>query len=70
MEVLMKTNMNPVFFLYRNQNEKKKKSCEHKDSYDIKLTMISRQLLYESTANEIYWVFGSKHHCEVLGKYI
>jgi hypothetical protein len=65
----MKTNMNPVFFLYRNQDGKMNKSFECKDSYDTKITMISHQLLYESTANDIFWVFRSKRHPETVRKY-
>ena len=65
----MKTNMNPVFFLYRNQDGKMKKSFERKDCYDTKMAMISNQLIYESTAKDIYWVFRSNRQAQTLGKY-
>lgn len=64
----MKTHINPIVFLYRNHDGKMKKSFDDSSCYEMKITMMGRQLLYESTANDIYWVFQTKRHSEKLEK--
>jgi hypothetical protein len=64
MEVLMKTNINPVFFLYQSLHRKPDTISEsfsgNKSQYARKMTMICRQLIYESTADDVFWVLPSK----------
>jgi hypothetical protein len=64
MEVLMKTNINPVFFLYSSHHKKLTSLSDPrvgiKTRRDRKMTIISRQLIYESTADDVFWVLHSK----------
>ncbi len=64
MEVLVKTNLNTIFFLYAHLPKKStplsgpgtgNKTCD-----DRITTMISRQLIYESTAEDVFWVLHTK----------
>jgi hypothetical protein len=63
----MKTTINSVFFLHQNYHRSSdaiSESCSGIKNYDRKITMISRQLLYESTADDVFWVLASKHQRE------
>jgi hypothetical protein len=64
MEVLMKTNINPIFFLYSSHHKKPTSLSGplvgDKIRCDRKMTIISRQLIYESTAEDVFWVLNSK----------
>jgi len=60
----MKTNLNTIFFLY-SDHRKESVSLSgslavNKTRYDGKMTMISRQLIYESTADDVFWVLQTK----------
>jgi hypothetical protein len=60
----MKTNLNTIFFLYsKHKNEPVSLSetiTDNKTRDDRKMTMISRQLIYESTADDVFWVLHTK----------
>ncbi len=63
----MKTNLNTVFFLHRNDHKRPDTISESSSltkKYDRKITMICRHLLYESTAEDVFWVLPSKHQRE------
>ncbi len=61
-EVLMKT-MYPIWFLYSNHHKKPDSlSALHsgdKVSYAGRIAMISHKLIYESTANDVFWILYS-----------
>ena len=63
-EVLMKTNFIPIYFLYSNHRGKPTSFSDpltvKNSRYDRILTTISRQLIFESTANDVFWVLHSK----------
>jgi hypothetical protein len=63
-EVLMKTNLNTIFFLYSNPHKEPAslsgQLAVNKTRYDRKITMISRQLIYESKADDVFWVLHTK----------
>jgi hypothetical protein len=64
MEVLMKTNLNTIFFRCSDHHRKSASLSGpltvKKTHYDIKMTLISRQLIYESTADDVFWVLHTK----------
>jgi hypothetical protein len=68
MEVLMKTNLNTIFFLHSDHHREPASLsgplAVNKTHYDRKMTMISRQLIYESTADDVFWVLHKKHQGE------
>ncbi len=59
----MKTNVNPIWFLYSNLHRKagslSASLSGNKVSYAGRIAMISHQLIYESTANDVFWIFYS-----------
>jgi hypothetical protein len=64
MEVLMKTNFNTIFFLYSDHDRASATLSGplsvNKTRDDRKMTVISRKLIYESKANDIFWVLQTK----------
>jgi hypothetical protein len=60
-EVLMKTNLNTIFFLCSDHHREPATLSGslpvYKTGYNRKMTMFSRQLIYESTADDVFWVF-------------
>jgi hypothetical protein len=64
MEVLMKTNLNTIFFLHNEHHRKATHLSTHltvnKTRHDKSMTILSRQLIYESTADDIFWVLQPK----------
>jgi len=61
-EVLMKT-MYPRWFLFSNHHRKPDSLSgslsDKKVNYARKITMISHQLIYESTAEDVFWILYS-----------
>jgi len=60
----MKTSLNTIFFL-RSGHRRKSASLSgtlavNKTLYVIKMTTISRQLIYETTADDVFWVLHTK----------
>jgi hypothetical protein len=70
-EVLMKT-MYPVCFLYSNHGKKPDplpaKVSGKKISYTGRIAMISNQLIYESTANDVFWILYPNMQGEKAGR--
>jgi hypothetical protein len=54
----MKTNLNTIYFLHSASLSGP--LAVNKTHYDRKMTMISRQLIYESTADDVFWVLHKK----------
>ena len=61
-EVLMKTTY-PIWFLYSSHHRKPDSLSTslsgNKMSYAGRIAMISHQLIYESTANDVFWILYS-----------
>ncbi|MBI5590562.1 MAG: hypothetical protein HY881_08785 [Deltaproteobacteria bacterium] len=59
----MKTNVNPIWFLYSNRHRKpgslSASFSGNKVSYAGRIAMISHQLIFESTANDVFWILYS-----------
>jgi hypothetical protein len=60
----MKTNLNTIFFLYSDHHVESaslsRPLAVNKTRHGGKMTMISRQLIYESTSDDIFWVLHTK----------
>jgi len=60
----MKTNLNTIFFLYSDHDGESASLSGplvvNKTRPDGKMTTISRQLIYESTADDVFWVLHQK----------
>jgi hypothetical protein len=60
----MKTNLNTIFFLYSDSHKELTSLSGpltiNKTRCDRKITMISRQLIYESKADDVFWVLHTK----------
>lgn len=63
-EVLMKNYFNSIFFLCSSHHRKTTSLCgpiaAKKTYYDRALTKSPRQLIYESTADDVFWVLHPK----------
>lgn len=60
----MKPNFNPVWFLFSNRHMKPDSlntasPSGNKVGYAGKIAMISHQLIFESTANDVFWILYS-----------
>lgn len=75
----MKTNLHTIYFLCSDQHRGPAALSGplpvNKTHYDRKMTMFSRQLIYESTADDVFWVLHTKLQgknqaawCEHTGK--
>jgi len=58
----MKKNMSPIFFLY-NTHDSNRKSTYIKfqvsnTRYDRGIWLMTRQMIFESRANDIFWIFS------------
>ena len=64
----MKTNLNTFYFLYNDPHEEPASLTgslpADKKLRDGKMTLLSRRLIYESTADDVFWVLHSKHQGE------
>ena len=60
----MKTNLNTIFFLCSDHHREPATLSGplpvNKTRYGRKMTMFSRQLIYESTADDVFWVLHTK----------
>ncbi len=60
----MKTNLNTIYFLYSNPH--REPPClsgpleDNTTRSDRKMTTISRQLIYKSTEDDVFWVLHTK----------
>ncbi len=71
----MKTNLNTTYFLYNSHHKDPapplpRSLPANKKQYDGKMTLISRQLIYASTADDIFWVLHSKFQGERRLEYL
>ena len=63
----MKTSINPVFILYSSLRKKPAAlpgPCADKTFDNRKMATITRQLIYESTVDDVFWVL----HTKIRGK--
>lgn len=69
----MKTSINPVFILYSSLRKKPAAlpgPCADKTFDNRKMATITRQLIYESTVDDVFWVLHTKIRGKTVGVFI